>query len=264
MSGGDLDDMTARPWILAESTWKTVDATPYDVAILPWGATEAHNYHLPYATDTIQCDALSAEAARRAWERGAKVVVLPCVPFGVNTGQLDIKLCLNMNPATQAALLADLVHALEVQGIHKLVIFNGHGGNDFRQMIRELQPRTRVFLSSINWYKIGDPKAIFTDLGDHAGELETSVMMHVAGDLVRPLAEAGDGRERRWTIGGLREGWAWAPRRWTQVTADTGTGNPALATPEKGARYAELVTSKVADFLVELSAADPAQLYADD
>ena len=256
--------MSARPYILAESTWKTVDATPYEVAILPWGATEAHNYHLPYATDTIQCDALAAEAARRAWERGAKVVVLPTVPFGVNTGQLDIKLCLNMNPATQAALLADLVHALEVQGVHKLVIFNGHGGNDFRQMIRELQPRTRVFLSSINWYKIGDAKAIFTDLGDHAGELETSVMLHVAPDLVRPLGEAGDGRERRWSIVGLREGWAWAPRRWSQVSADTGTGNPALATREKGARYTELVTSKVADYLTELADADTAALYVDD
>ncbi len=255
--------MSARPYILAESTWKTVDATPYEVAILPWGATEAHNYHLPYATDTIQCDALAAEAARRAWERGAKVVVLPTVPFGVNTGQLDIKLCLNMNPATQAALLADLTHALEVQGIRKLVIFNGHGGNDFRQMIRELQPRTRVFLAAVSWYKIGDIKSIFTDLGDHAGELETSVMMHVAPSLVRPLAEAGDGHERRWSIAGLREGWAWAPRRWTQVTADTGTGNPALASREKGQRYAELVTSKVADFLVDLHAADTSDLYTD-
>jgi creatinine amidohydrolase len=256
--------MSARPWILAESTWKTVAATPYDVAVLPWGATEAHNYHLPYATDNIQCDALAAEAARRAWERGARVVVLPCVPFGVNTGQLDIKLCLNMNPATQAALLADLVGALEAQGIHKLVIFNGHGGNDFKQMIRELQPRTTVFLTAINWYRIGAASEIFTDLGDHAGELETSVMMHVAGDLVRPLDEAGDGHERRWAIAGLREGWAWAPRRWTQVSADTGTGNPALATAEKGARYAEIVASRVADFLVELSAADPAALYVDD
>jgi creatinine amidohydrolase len=144
------------------------------------------------------------------------------------------------------------------------VIFNGHGGNDFRQMIRELQPRTGVFLSSINWYRIGDAKAIFTDLGDHAGELETSVMMHVAGSLVRPLGEAGDGRERRWSIGALREGWAWAPRRWSQVSADTGTGNPALATAEKGARYAELVTSKVADYLVELAHADMAALYVDD
>ena len=89
-------------------------------------------------------------------------------------------------------------------------------------------------------------------------------MMHVAPALVRPLDEAGDGRERRWAIGGLREGWAWAPRRWTQVTADTGTGNPALATAEKGARYASLVTAKVADYLVEVAAADPAALYVND
>src|SRR5580765_8091611 len=118
-----------RPYILAETTWKTVDATPYDVAILPWGATEAHNYHLPYGTDTMQAEHVAERAAAAAWGRGAKVVVLPAVPFGVNTTQLDIKLCLNMNPSTQAALLADLVRAVEVQGIKKLVIFNGHGGN---------------------------------------------------------------------------------------------------------------------------------------
>ncbi|MEO8337333.1 MAG: creatininase family protein [bacterium] len=255
--------MTARPYVLAETTWKTVDATPYDVAILPWGATEAHNYHLPYATDNIQSEQLAIEAARLAWDRGAKVIVLPCVPFGVNTGQLDIKLCLNMNPATQAALLADLVHAIDVQGIRKLVIFNGHGGNDFRQMIRELQPRTSVFLASMNWYKVGDPKAIFTDHGDHAGELETSVMMHLVPDLVLPLSDAGDGSEKRWRIGALREGWAWAPRRWTQVSADTGTGNPALATADKGARYSEEVTRHAADFLVDLANADMNDLYVD-
>jgi creatinine amidohydrolase len=88
-------------------------------------------------------------------------------------------------------------------------------------------------------------------------------MMHVAPELVRPLDEAGEGRERRWAIGALREGWAWAPRRWTQVSADTGTGDPAGATVEKGARYADVVASKVADYLVELAAADPARLYAD-
>ena len=255
--------MPTRPYILAESTFHTVDPTPYDVAVLPWGATEAHNYHLPYATDTIQCDALAAEAARIAWERGAKVVVLPTVPFGVNTGQLDIKLCLNMNPATQAALLADLVHAVEGQGISKLVIFNGHGGNDFRQIIRELQPRTRVFLAAVNWYTVGNAKGIFTDLGDHAGELETSVMMHVAPDLVRPLSEAGDGRERRWRISALRDGVAWAPRRWTQVSADTGTGNPALASADKGGRYCAEVTRVIAGFFVELAAADLDDLYTD-
>ncbi len=255
--------MPDRPWILAESTWKTVRDTEYSVAILPWGATEAHNYHLPYATDTIQCDVLAAESARMAWERGAKVVVLPTVPFGVNTGQLDIRLCLNMNPATQAALLADLVHAMEGQGIEKLVVFNGHGGNDFRQIIRELQPRTSIFLAAINWYKVGTPATIFSDLGDHAGELETSVMMHLSPGLTRPLSDAGSGSERRWRIGAFREGWAWAPRRWTEVSADTGTGNPALATREKGERYSADVTRRIADFLVELAAADLDDLYED-
>ncbi|HET7458263.1 MAG TPA: creatininase family protein [Gemmatimonadaceae bacterium] len=253
--------MTGRPYVLAETNWKSVAATRYDVAVLPWGATEAHNYHLPYATDNIQSERLAIESARVAWEAGARVVVLPGVPFGVNTGQLDIPLCLNMNPATQAALLADLVHSLDGQGILKLVILNGHGANDFRQMIRELQPRTRVFLAAVNWYKVVDHAPYFTDLGDHAGELETSVMLHLAPELVLPLDEAGDGRERRPRIAALREGWAWAPRRWTQVSADTGVGNPHAATAEKGARFADAVVRRVAGFLVDLAAADTADLY---
>ena len=253
--------MTPRPYVLAETNWKSVSRTSYEVAILPWGATEAHNLHLPYATDTIQCDRLAAESARLAWEAGARVVVLPAVPFGVNTGQLDIPLCLNMNPSTQASLLADLASALEGQGIRKLVIFNGHGGNDFRQMIRELQPRTGVFLAALNWYKVVDPAPYFTDLGDHAGELETSVMLHLTPELVLPLEEAGDGRERRPRIAALREGWAWAPRRWTEISGDTGVGNPHAATSDKGARFADAVTRRVASFLVELAAAYTTDLY---
>jgi creatinine amidohydrolase len=247
--------------VLAESTWRTVGATPYEVAVLPWGATEAHNFHLPYATDTMQAEQMAAESARIAWEAGARVVVLPGVPFGVQTGQLDIPLCLNMNPSTQAALLADLASALEGQGIRKLVIFNAHGGNDFRQMIRELQPRTRVFLAALNWYKVVDPKLYFTDLGDHAGEQETSVMMHIAPELVLPLEEAGDGRERRPRIAALREGWAWSPRRWTQISADTGVGDPHAATADKGARFADAATRRIAGFLADLAAADVDQLY---
>jgi creatinine amidohydrolase len=250
-----------RPYILAESTWKTVDATPYDVAVLPWGATEAHNYHLPYATDTIQCDHIAASAAERGWTRGARVAVLPTVPFGVNTTQLDIKLCLNMNPSTQAALLADLVSALDGQGIHKLLILNGHGGNDFRQTIRELQPRTRVFLSSINWWSCVDVRQFVEEAGDHAGEAETSAMMHLAPDLVRPLDDAGPGRARPSRLRGIREGWAWAPRRWTQVTADTGIGNPAKATAEKGAAYVGAAVERIGDFLVELAALKLDDLY---
>src|SRR5881628_4112974 len=101
-----------RPYILNELTWKTVQATRYEVAVLPWGATEAHNLHLPYATDTIETDAIALASARLAWERGARVVVLPTVPFGVQTGQRDIPFCLNMNPSTQRLVLRDAAQAL--------------------------------------------------------------------------------------------------------------------------------------------------------
>ncbi len=253
--------MAGRPWVLAETPWSTVRETTYQVAVLPWGATEAHNLHLPYATDNLQCDAVAAESARRAWEAGARVVVLPTVPFGVNTGQLDIPLTLNMNPSTQAAVLSDVVHALDGQGIRRLVILNGHGGNDFRQMIRELQPRTRVFLSAVSWYRVVDPTGWFDDLGDHAGELETSVMMHIHPGLVLPLSDAGDGAERRSRIAAVREGWGWAPRRWTQVTADTGIGDPRAATAEKGRAYFDEVTRRIGAFLVDLARTDLDNIY---
>jgi creatinine amidohydrolase len=253
--------MTPRPYILAEANWKIVAATDYRVAILPWGATEAHNYHLPYATDVIECDSVAAASAQIAWERGARVVVLPTVPFGVNTGQLNIKLCLNMNPSTQAALLRDLVVSLERQGILKLVILNGHGGNDFRQMIRELQPQTCVFLCSLNWWTCVDLKPYFDEPGDHAGELETSVMQHVAPELVLPMSEAGNGNQKRPSIAAPRDGWAWAPRPWSRVSADTGVGDPAAATPEKGARFLGAAAARIASFLIELDATDPATLY---
>jgi len=253
--------MNARPYVLAESTWKTVDPTPYEVAILPWGATEAHNYHLPYATDNIQSEQVAIRAAERAWNRGARVVVLPVVPFGVNTTQLDIKLCLNMNPSTQAALLGDLVSSLDGQGIHKLLIVNGHGGNDFRQMIRELQPKTRVFLAAVNWWSCVDVKQFVEEAGDHAGEAETAAMMHLVPELVRPLSEAGPGRARPSKLRGVREGWAWAPRRWAQVTAETGIGNPAKATAAKGEAYVNAAVERIGGFLEELVALSLDDLY---
>jgi len=205
--------------------------------------------------------AVAARAAERAWQRGAQVVVLPVVPFGVNTGQLDIPLCINMNPSTQALVLRDVALSLAGQGIGKLVIFNGHGANDFRQMIRELQPQVSLFLCVVNWYKVLDLKGFFSDQGDHAGEMETSVMQHVAPERALPLSEAGPGAARKFKIAAFREGWAWAPRNWRQVTDDTGSGDPAAATAEKGKRYLEAVTAKIADFLVDLAKADTTKMY---
>jgi creatinine amidohydrolase len=250
-----------RPYLLAETHWHTVRQTSYELAVLPWGATEAHNYHLPYGTDNYQSEAVATEAARIAWDRGARVVVLPTVPFGVNTGQLDIELTLNMNPSTQMAVLGDIASALAEQGIPRLALVNGHGGNDFKQMIRELQARLPIFITTTNWYTIVDPRSYFDEPGDHAGELETSVMMHIQPTLVRPLSDAGDGAARRFKVAGLREGVAWTPRQWTQVTADTGVGNPAASTREKGEQYFKAVTERLGGFFADLARADLGDMY---
>jgi creatinine amidohydrolase len=253
--------MPVRPYILAETTWKTVREMAYDVAVLPWGATEAHNYHLPYGTDNFESEHIAAEAARLAWEAGARVVVLPILPFGVQNGQLDIPFCVNLFPSTQAAILGDIAQSLEGQGICKLVILNGHGGNDFRPIIRELQPRMKIFMCVASWYQVVQAEDYFEDLGDHAGEMETSIMLHIAPELVRPLSQAGEGKERRFRIAGFREGWAWAPRQWTQVSSDTGIGNPGAASQQKGERYTAAVVERLSQFLVDLAAADPDDLY---
>jgi len=253
--------MPSRPYILAETNWKSVKETAFEVAILPWGATEPHNFHLPYATDNYESAAVAERAAELAWKKGAKVIVLPTVPFGVNTGQLDLRLTLNMNPSTQFAVLSDLASALTGYGIRKLLILNSHGGNDFKQMIRELQPKLDLFICSINWWSCVKSADFFDEPGDHAGELETSLMMVMQPDLIRPLSEAGAGKARKFRVAGLRDGWAWAPRQWTKVTDDTGTGNPFAATREKGEKFLAAVTERIGGFLVELAAADRSDLY---
>ena len=254
-------DNTAQPHVLADATWREVRDARYEVAVLPWGATEAHNYHLPYGTDTIQAERVAAESARLAAERGARVIVLPAVPFGVQSGQRDIPFCLHVNPSTQARLLEDLATSVAAHGVRKLVILNGHGGNDFRTMIREIDTRLDVFICTLNWYACVNAHDFFMEPGDHAGELETSMLLHLEPGLVRPLDEAGDGASRRFRIAALREGWAWAPRRWSAVSADTGVGDPRAATAENGSRFFAAAVARIAEFLTELSAADPGDMY---
>jgi len=143
-----------RPYILAESHWKTIKDQKIDLAVLPWGATEAHNYHLPFSTDNIMAERVAADSAQKAWEKGAKLIVLPAIPFGVNTGQMDIRVNINLNPSTQLAILNDIVDVMNRHQIYKFMILNGHGGNDFKQMIRELGLRyPKMFISGCSWYQ---------------------------------------------------------------------------------------------------------------
>ena len=166
------------------------------MAVLPWGATEAHNYHLPYGTDVYEANAIGSASGKKAWEKGAKVVILPTIPFGVNTGQTDIYLDMNMSPSTQMAVLKDLLTVLNRQGIQKFLILNSHGGNDFKNILRELGLEfPKMLLSSCNWFQALDKSKYFEEQGDHADEMETSIMMHINPEFVLPLSEAGMGKE---------------------------------------------------------------------
>ncbi len=251
-----------RPYILAETNWKHIKNAKIELAILPWGATEAHNYHLPYGTDIIEADFIAAEAARIAWEKNAKIIVLPTIPFGVNTGQADIKLDINLNPSTQLAILADIIEVLNRQGIYKLIILNSHGGNDFKAILRELGLRfPKMFLSVCNWFQSVDKSLYFEEDGDHADEMETSLILHFKPALVLPLNEAGEGKEKKMKIKAFSEKWVWAERKWSQISADTGVGNPGAASSEKGEKYFKAVTEKVGNLLIELEKCDTSDLY---
>jgi creatinine amidohydrolase len=251
-----------KPFILAETNWKTIKDQKIELAVLPWGATEAHNYHLPYSTDNILVEKIAVESAQSAWNAGAKVILLPTIPFGVNTGQLDIKININLNPSTQFSILNDMIDVLNRHGIFKFLILNGHGGNDFKQILRELGLKyPRMFICSCNWYQSFENSDFFENRGGHADEMETSIMLYLKPEYVLPLDEAGNGKGKKFKIKAFNENWAWAERKWSQVTLDTGIGNPSKATSEKGKKCFKEVIKKVSSLMIELSKADHNNMY---
>jgi len=251
-----------RPYILTETHWSDVSDQEFDLAILPWGATEAHNFHLPYGTDNYETEALVYEAARLAWEKGARVIVLPTIPMGVNTGQSDIYMTLNMNPSTQQSILEDVVESLDGYGVDKLLIVNGHGGNDFRQIVREVGAAyPDMLLATCNWFQSVDQGKIFENAGGHADEMETSLMLYARPELVKSLDEAGDGKAKKFSVEALNESWAWAERRWTSISDDTGVGDPRKASLEKGKQYFGEVTAKLSGLFEDLCNTSMGKLF---
>jgi creatinine amidohydrolase len=201
-------------------------------------------------------------AAKLSWEKGKKVIVLPTIPYGVNTGQKDIYLDMNLNPSTQLAILKDLVTVLNRQGIYKLLLFNGHGGNNFKPIVRELGLLfPKMFISFCFFPPMLDKTKYFIEKGDHADEMETSLMLYIRPDLVLPKEKWGSGSSKSFKIKGFNEGWAWAERQWSKVSRDTGIGNPEFATAEKGERFFRDVCYKLDELFCDLCNAAIDDLY---
>lgn len=239
---------------LSVSNYGTARRNKYDIALLPWGATEPHNLHLPYLTDAILSHDIAVDSAETAArEYGIRAMVLPAMPLGSqNPGQRELPFCIHYRYDTQRAVLTDIVASLRLQGLKRLLIVNGHGGNSFKNMIRDLAVAyPEMLVATGEWYRAAPAKDFFDRPGDHADELETSVMMHYHPDLV-DISEAGDGGDGGFKGETLRRGTVWVPRNWARVSDDTGIGDPRLATAEKGRRFAAACADELAKAIRDL------------
>jgi len=242
------------PIDLQIATWSHVKPGGYTFAVLPWGATEPHNYHLPYLTDWYIAHDIAVDSVRKAQSLyGVQGMILPPIPLGAqNPGQKELPFCIHTRFETQRLVLTDIVDSLHLQGIRLLILINGHGGNSFKPMIRDLAfDYPDMTIVSIDWFSVEPQKDYFEVFDDHAGEMETSVMMHYHPELVH-LERAGDGSSTPFQIEGLKNKVGWMPRRWDKTTKDTGVGNPRKASAEKGGRFAEVVTDKIARLMGDL------------
>ena len=252
-----------RPWILSEVNYGYVKEHPYEVAVLPMGATEPHNLHLPYGTDMFEATEIASRACEAAFKQGAKVIMLPTIPYGTETNMLEFPLTMNLNPSTLTLVITDLVASLAKHNVHKLVILNSHGGNDFKPVLRELQCRFPVKLFLCDWFRglTADVRSkIFSEPGDHADEVETSLGLAFFPDLVAKDPQTGklhadDGTMAPTRFDAVNRGWIALSRAWHLLTTNTGAGNPHAATAEKGQQLMEVIVSRLSTFLVDLSAA---------
>lgn len=228
-----------------------------NLAVLPWAATEAHNQHLPYGTDLIEAEQFALRAAEQAAERGARVVVLPSIPFGNDAQQQDQVATVHLSTGTALAILRDVASSLKRQGITRLLILNGHGGNDFKPLVRDVMLETGIFIAVASFWEMCPEalNAFMPDPGDHAGDLETSLLLYLCPEDVR-MESAGTGERRPFKAAKLQQRGVWTPRPWTRIHPDLGSGNPRAASAEKGRQAFEVISSAIAELLIQLSNAD--------
>src|SRR5262245_57633546 len=96
-----------QPWLLEELNfgWVREQREPFQVAVLPMGATEPHNYHLPYGNDFLTVRRVGERICAEAYRRGARVVLLPTIPFGVDSNLLQFPLTMHVSLRALEAVL---------------------------------------------------------------------------------------------------------------------------------------------------------------
>jgi creatinine amidohydrolase len=249
-----------RTALIEELTLPELQEFRPEVVLIPVGSTEQHAYHLPYGTDTWRVLEHCRRAAEWANERGGRVVVMPAMPYGVNTNFTAWPFTVRIRVETLLAVVTDLVTELDRDGVRKMVIVNGHGGNvwPLRAFTRQIhgQIRGMVVVVDAGGYV---PDAVEEEVwergqGVHAGEGETSEILYLRPETVRmEAAKAPNVTPPKLrtldAIGATYVKW------WHQHTDTGGVGDPTAATAEKGRRWLEASAEALGAFLKEFSEA---------
>jgi creatinine amidohydrolase len=248
-----------KPWILAENNYGHIKEQQYEVAVLPLGATEPHNLHLPYGTDIFEAEIVGDRICAAAHQGGAKVTLLPTIPFGTETNLREFPLAINLNPSTLNLVIKDVVDSLLNSGIRKIVLLNSHGGNGLKPLLREMSGNTAAHLFLCNWYQVIDDVyfEIFEKPEDHAGEMETSFGLAFFPELVAQNEDgtlvADEGGVNQTRIEALNNGWVSITRPWHLLTKNSGAADPHAATAAKGQKMMEVLVARLGQFLIDLS-----------
>lgn len=245
MTYGILEEMTRSDF---------ADFTP-DTAVLAIGATEPHGMHLPYGCDFIKVDRIVKRAVLTANEQGAGAILLPTIPYGIDTNMMEFPYTTTIMPTTLIRLIGELADSMAHHGIKKMLLVNGHGGNNstLETACREFASKD-FFMATINYWMIASDvvKEVIETRTEHACEYETSVALAVIPEYVK-MAEAVTGETRECLLKKMDEYGGKFTRPWHKFTLNSGVGEPQKATREKGEIIGEAVNERLAEAIVELS-----------
>ncbi len=242
-------------WDLTATNLSRTARRKYEVAVIPTGAIEPHNRHLPQGQDYRHTGYLARRCCEAAWPRCESVLCLPPLPYGVDCNLMAFPLAITVSQATLDAMLREIIASLRHHSIRKIVLLNGHGGNNFGPLIRQLQCDTDVHVFCCNWWTVGHDRydEIFDAPDDHAGEMETSIAMHLYPELVE-FDTAGSGLAKPYRFEALEKGWVHTSRDFAKLNDHCAVGDPSKASADKGEKYLDLVAGRITDFLVALAA----------
>jgi creatinine amidohydrolase len=160
------------------------------ITVLPLGAIEQHGPHLPMSTDTATIEGM-VHATLPHLPADLPVLFLPTVPYGKSNEHSRYPGTLTVSAKTLIALWKDIGASVAKAGVRKLVLYNSHGGQMSVMDIvaRDLREEHGMMVVAANWYTLGLPEGLITAYegkhGIHAGDLESSVMLHLKPDCVR-------------------------------------------------------------------------------